>query len=507
MKTLFQISHLALLITVSSSPWAVTIAPTPLSPPNITTNIPWNAGFGGVSDIEAAYNNGRRQEETQLGIAVNTLGTLDLPVQATWDIMTDDAKALLILNEERQDRAGMQADVIGFPFAGIESHVDNITKNYGDLLHDTDTTGHSQPSGDGNIDSPFIRINQDLDIGSSCHEFLARAENLAYFAGSGNIPLPLERAIYNFIYDDANSGWGHREAALLQQETLSQVGNLWGFNDNNTSSFNEGFLGVYVRSSSDYKPFGSSFNYGSVVVLNIFDPVQTPTNCHYNPTLDHTEVNPTTISNNAEVPTLIVPDNTWMQIGVNTAPGTGSTVTDILADDITGVYNTDWAVYRYQTSINDYQLVNLTDTMLPGVGYWLIQKTGNPVTIDMPNSSSGVYVTYTPACSSLEGCFEIPLQVNPTATQWQMVSYPFRTSRDINLIKIVTTSGNCSTGCTLSEAADEGLVSDRVWHYDTGSYPTASTLDPWDGAWIAILPAADGLSPKMLIPATSQILL
>ena len=526
MKKLMKKSFIVLSVFFVSSVWA-------LSPPNINADIHWTdtggiydpssqiftASFGGVTDIAAAYNNGRRQEEIQLGLSQNSLGNLDLPSQTEWDKMTDDAKALLIINEERQDRANMQTGVLGLPLAGVESHMDNISKNYGDLLHDTDTTGHSQPSGDNNIDSPFIRIDNDADIGSNCHEFIARGENLAFFATTGNsIPLPLERAIYGFIYDDAGSSWGHREAALLQNDTLS--GNPWGFSDNHANVGSEGYLGVYVRGSADYKPF-SSFpsNYGSVVVMNFFDPVGnsfdpelgdnliTPT-CHYNATLKNTE----TASAKGKTPLLTLPDNKWVQIGLNTNPATGSTVADIVGDDIPASYDyeDDWIIFSYETSTNTYKKLSLTDTMSPGVGYWLIQATGNGLTIDMPGSSSGVYVTYTPACTSTEGCFEIPLQSNASSAQWQMVGYPFSDSRDISKLKIVTNSGDCSNGCSLNEASAAGLTSDKLWHYDGTTYEELSVggseqFESWDGAWVGTLPAVNGLGAKMLIPATNNL--
>lgn len=527
---------LSLFAVVSSgNVWA-------LSPPNATANIPWtdtggtgnSATFNGVADIEAAFNHGRRQEEIQLlGVATNALGTLDLPSQAVWDTMTDDAKGLLILNEERQDRAGMLAGVIGLPLAGIESHMDNISKKYGDLLHDTDETGHNRPSGNYGLHGPFKRIEQDADIGSfhrsdivyaansspehtnasphyygdsfsgngACHEFIARSENLAFSITSGiSIPLPLERAIYGFIYDDAGSGWGHREAALLQDVTVA--GQTWGFENNHASAVSEGFLGIYVRGSADYQPFGS-LAYGSVVVMNIFDPVSTATNCHYNATLDQTEVT----SPKGKVPTLVLPSNKWVQIGLNTEAATGSTVADILNDDALGVYNTQWVVYSYQTGTNAYKRLTLTDTMSAGIGYWIVQFSGNPVTIDMPGSSSGVYVTYTSACTSTEGCFEIPLTTNGSASQWQMIGYPFRDNLNIDEMKIITTSGTCSTACTLSEASAAGITGDRLWYYSGSGYQALTNggsdlLTPWLGAWISILPAANGLSPKILIPAS-----
>ena len=252
-----------------------------LSPPNIQTNIPWSSNFTGVSAIMAAYNNARRQEEIQLGLPVNKLGNLVLPAQATWDGMSDDAKALFIINAERTARAGMMVGVIGLPLAGVESHVDNVSKAYAQLLHDTDKTGHYQPSGNSTTDNPQKRLT--AGVGSACMEFMTRSENLAYFAaystapiGASSIPSPLERAIYAWIYDDSGSAWGHREAVFLQDTPLSYPTQTWGYKNNNGSSAHEGFLGFHVIGSTGYTPFGTPpypYSYGVAVVMNVIDPV------------------------------------------------------------------------------------------------------------------------------------------------------------------------------------------------------------------------------------------
>ena len=213
----------------------------------------------------------------------------------------------------------------------------------------------------------------------------------------------------------------------------------------------------------------------------------------------------------SNIPSIPIPDNKWIQIGLNTAPPTGNTVADIIGDDILASYGIDWVIYSYQTSTNTYQKLSLSDEMLPGIGYWLIQVTGNPITIDMPNESTGVNLTGHPACTSItDGCFEIPLATNPIDVQWQMIGYPFRDSRNIDKVRVVTAgvASDCFIGCTLSEASEKGLVSDTIWHYDGAFYQQLTTggsepFEPWDGAWIATLPAAYGRAPKLLIPATN----
>lgn len=220
--------------------------------------------------------------------------------------MSDDAKALFLLNAERTARAGMASGVIGLPFGGVEASIDNIAKTYGDLLHDNDATGHFYGG-----TTPFTRISNHPVIGTippssaptafgtqpACHEFINRAENLAYFMasstapiGEASVPMPVERAIYNWIYADASSSWGHREAALLQDVDLGNHSGYGFKNNHDGSSQHEGFIGIYRRGSTDYKPFSSSlpYTYGVVVVMTMFDPVSNATasanGCTYNVT-------------------------------------------------------------------------------------------------------------------------------------------------------------------------------------------------------------------------------
>ncbi len=242
------------------------------SPPNLTTDIPWTVGQNGVNDIEAAYNNARRQEESQLGLSANALGNLTLPPQATWDTYSDDQKATVILNAERLARIGMTPGVIGLPFTAIEVNVDNLAQGHADYLLSANTTGHT----DGAGNSPFDRIDNDPVLGP-CHEFLSRAENIAYFWTSGTSnPLYIERSIYGWIYDDAGSAWGHREAALLQDKDLAGQDPIYGFKNNVGSPADEGYIGIGVAESASYNPgVGEWVNWGTIVVMNMIDPTST----------------------------------------------------------------------------------------------------------------------------------------------------------------------------------------------------------------------------------------
>jgi|GEM_PF-3462186 len=266
------------------------------SPPNLTADIPWNAGTSSVADVEAAFNHGRRQEEAQLSLGTGSLGNLDLPSQAVWDATSDDSKALTIMNAERTARAGMKAGVIGLPFTAVQTDVDSLAQYYANYLVTNNKTGHEA---DGR--TPFRRIDDDPVLGP-CHEFLHRAENLAYFwTSSSSNPLYIERSIYNWVYDDASSAWGHREAVLLQDNALGISDPDYGFNNNVGDSGSEGFVGIGVAQSPDYDPQGLGWvNMGTAVVLNMIDPISTGT-CPWDGSPTVTSITPNTGANTGVV--------------------------------------------------------------------------------------------------------------------------------------------------------------------------------------------------------------
>lgn len=267
------------------------------SPPNLTSDIEWdeNPGlpgnqqtYSGVAAIAAAYDNARRQEEIQLGLAPNTLGNLSLPTQAVWNGMSLNDRGVHILNQERVARGGAQPGVLGLPYAGQQVNIVAIAQYYADYLVANNAFSHTA---DGY--TPFQRIDNDPAL-AACHEFLSRAENLASFFTSGtSVPLPLERAIYAWMYDDASSLWGHREALLLQDVDINMTPGT-GFNNNVGSILDEGFIGFGIQSAVGYDPFNLGINFGLVVVFNEFDPISTGS-CPWDvtPTPTATPVTPT----------------------------------------------------------------------------------------------------------------------------------------------------------------------------------------------------------------------
>jgi uncharacterized protein YkwD len=216
-------------------------------PTDPTADIPWSGGTSGAADVQSAFNHARAVENAQLG---THLPALTLPDPATWNELSNGEKALWLINRERSDR-GVP------PLHGIESNVTGVAQYYAQYLLDHDAWGHNA---DGK--SPWERLNSNPAIGA-CHDFLSVSENIAVFATSGSsIALPVERAIYLWLYEDTDSHWGHRHAILW-----------YPYNDNSGPGSKEGFLGIGRAGGGPYRgPFPQPWNYAELIVMNVFDP-------------------------------------------------------------------------------------------------------------------------------------------------------------------------------------------------------------------------------------------
>jgi hypothetical protein len=220
-------------------------------PPDPSVDIPWSAGTSSVADVQTAFNNARTNENNQLGTSIPML---ILPSQTEWNSMSDGQKALWLINQERIDRGVA-------PLHGLETNVGSVAQYYADYLLDNNAWGHTADGRD-----PWKRLSDNPAIGA-CQDFLSVSENLAVFVTSGSsIPLPIERSIYMWMYEDGDCcNWGHRHAILW-----------YSYNDNSGPAGREGFLGIGRANGGPYQgPFTQSWPFAEIIVMNVFDPCAT----------------------------------------------------------------------------------------------------------------------------------------------------------------------------------------------------------------------------------------
>jgi uncharacterized protein YkwD len=240
-----------LLLPVRSTVQAAPTAPQSY-PQDPNTNMAdwWPGSSAGVADIESVFNSARAAENAQLG---KSIPMLTLPPQAAWNGMDANARALWLANRERIDRGVL-------PLQGTEANVTSVAQYYAQYLLSHNTFSHNADGKD-----PWQRLNTNPAI-NACHDFVSIAENLYVSVTSGNsIALPVEQAIYSWMYTDSGNSWGHRHTLLW-----------YPYNDNSGPAGREGFLGIGQAGGGPYQgPFSQPWNHAEIIVMNVFDPCQT----------------------------------------------------------------------------------------------------------------------------------------------------------------------------------------------------------------------------------------
>ncbi len=197
--------------------------------------------------------------------------------------------------------------------------------------------------------------------------------------------------------------------------------------------------------------------------------------------------------------THLLPHNQWHQISLPLNPGSNNTVADIFGDDGLGTYDADWEIYRYNSVTNKYVKLAITETLSQGVGYWIIQMSGDDKILKMPTGSTETPTTNPTGCPVDKDCFEIPLVTKVGAKQWNMVGYPFAVSGLLSNSRIVATTNNCTSGCEIEDAEIDGVFQNKLWSYnDTKYVEVTTTLDPWLGYWAVTLNNASSNNPSLL---------
>ena len=156
----------------------------------------------------------------------------------------------------------------------------------------------------------------------------------------------------------------------------------------------------------------------------------------------------------------------------STGISSGSTVFDILGDDLDGTYAVDWIVYERDTANDSYDRMALGDDMHTGRGYW-VYTTQAAQTVDVV----GQY----------NGSPDLPLKGVPGGLA-NLVGHPFDFSVDWSDVQIVDGAEVQS----LAAAVADGDLSE-TYHiangngynaYDASTPGMIGTLNEFDGIWV-----------------------
>ncbi len=181
-----------------------------------------------------------------------------------------------------------------------------------------------------------------------------------------------------------------------------------------------------------------------------------------------------------------LPDNEWRLISLPADPQGANTVRAVFGDDISGEYRDSWVLYAYNSEQKSYKELSYETPLTQGRGYWIFQKTGRTVTLDMPESSTATAVPFQFDLASPGPADE--------GQQWNISGNPFSASISLNNISVKTNSGVCSNQtCDLDRADSENILYKTPWRYTASRYEIISNgdvLTPWEGFWTAVLEGA-----------------
>ena len=205
--------------------------------PDLVDDIPPSKGFTSIDAIETSFNNARRAEEIQLGLAPNTMPDLILPRQEVWDEFTPEMKMLFLINDEKLSRNGISYNpksqlneklLVPFQcyYSGMHDALNIMSQSHAQDMLDNDFLGHVGTDGRDTEDR-LKDITLFVDEISSLF-----AENFYFFTSSDPINLieQLVAAIYAWIYEDKIVAFKHRQIIFIPK-TVAEHGGL-SFIDN-----------------------------------------------------------------------------------------------------------------------------------------------------------------------------------------------------------------------------------------------------------------------------------
>jgi hypothetical protein len=239
-------------------------------PPVLTTNAP---DYDYALSVAENFNKGRRFEELDKNLPVNSLGNMVLP--ADFATRPVPQRALLLINAERSCRNnanyGSGALVVK-PLQGAETNLSETTQRHADWLvaqnkfdHCGDPIFGTTCSGTNSSASQRIQGNTKLING-----WERNTENIGLVLSEAvdaqNMLLANEKMVFEMIYRNAPN-WIHRDNFMqVVTDNLGEAGN-------------EGFLGVGEKLGANYNPVNApNQTYGKVIVYAIYDPKATATN-------------------------------------------------------------------------------------------------------------------------------------------------------------------------------------------------------------------------------------
>ncbi|MDB3935176.1 G8 domain-containing protein [Granulosicoccus sp.] len=199
-------------------------------------------------------------------------------------------------------------------------------------------------------------------------------------------------------------------------------------------------------------------------------------------------------------------DSRWALLTIP-ANAEGQTIESLFADDLPiESLGTSWRIFRYDSASQSHSLVSASDTLGSAEGFWMQQRTGADVTIDIPDTLPSGNTVTSDACVSPAGCFLLNLPKSSDERSLVIVGAPFNQPITVSDIRLRSNETLCEAGCTLKEAVDAGFLSSGMWTYDSGSttYVALSDLaqlQTWHAFRVSTEPTPASIELALLLPS------
>lgn len=203
----------------------------------------------------------------------------------------------------------------------------------------------------------------------------------------------------------------------------------------------------------------------------------------------------------------------WTTLSMPCEMTAGTTMSDVFADDMSGIYGSDWVVFVFDDSQGraGYRTMALDDRLKPGQGFWILSTQGGSRTLRMPPGSRSLEISSFADvnCIAPSGCQETQLRDGGAFDGgWNLIGTASARSPGVAVsdFRFVTDAGTCGgSGCTYTEASDDAidLVAPVLWIYDGTRYELLETddvLSPWHGFWTKTSRTAVGTDLRLRTP-------
>lgn len=161
----------------------------------------------------------------------------------------------------------------------------------------------------------------------------------------------------------------------------------------------------------------------------------------------------------------------WELVSISTAPAS-TLILDIFgsalsADD----YGSKWIVYAYDGVLGEYVDPGVDGAVSAGEGFWIIHITGSDIFVTVPDFPDLPVIVDEFGCVASDGCYQHKLDTNAGSDTWNITGVLGSRKRLLSELSFsqADSMAACFSQCDVNESIDNGLISENIWVYNSGS--------------------------------------